>query len=138
MFMYKKNLLPFSVAVYACAPNDLTYSRLQIIKFPTMKTQIGIIDTSEFQKTGRFNCPSDGLYMISVGILSLSSPSHIYIYKNDQSVHYYYFANDDHHWNTGTAVVALELQVNDTVDARSAGTVLVDNEGSCITIIKVK
>lgn len=76
--------------------------------------------------------------MITVGILSESNPSNINIYKNDQIVLYVYFSNDNQHWNLGTAVVALELQVNDTVDARSANNVIVDNEGSCITIIKVK
>ncbi|CAG2246737.1 unnamed protein product [Mytilus edulis] len=126
------------VAVFACAPNDLTYSRGKIIKFPTIKTQIGITNISEFQMTGKFTCPSDGLYLITVGILSESDPSNIYVYKNDHEVHYFYFANDLTHWNLGTAVVALELQVNDTVDTRFASNVIVDNEGSCITIIKVK
>lgn len=88
--------------------------------------------------TGKFTCPSEGLYLISVEILSKSDPSNMYVYKNDLEVHYFYFSNDITHWNTGTAIVALELQVNDTVDARSANNVFVDNEGSCITIIKVK
>lgn len=77
--------------------------------------------------------------MISVEILSKSDPSNMYVYKNDLVVHYFYLSNDITHWNTGTAIVALELQVNDTVDARSAANnVIVDDEGSCITIIKVK
>lgn len=71
---YEQNLLYFSVAVFACAPNDLTYSRGKIIKFPTIKTQIGITNISEFQMTGKFTFPSDGLYLITVGILSESDP----------------------------------------------------------------
>lgn len=103
-----------------------------------MITHIGITSISEFQTTGQFTCPSEGLYLISVGITSRSAPSNIYIFKNGQNVRYFYFSDNDQHFNMGTAVLALELQVNDKVDARSANTVIVDNDGSCITIIKVK
>lgn len=103
-----------------------------------MRTHIGTNDLSEFQSDGKFRCIMEGLYHLTVSILSLIVRGKFDIYHNGRSV-YHTYISDDGHFEMGTAVVAVYLKMNDTVWVQSAiNSLNVDFEGSCFTIIKVK
>lgn len=103
-----------------------------------MITHIGTDDQSAFQSSGKFSCTTEGLYHLTVSILSGTVSGRFDIYHNGSHV-YHTYISDDGHYEMSTAVLAIYLKSHDIVWVQSETTSLgVDREGSCFTIIKVK
>ncbi|KAJ8300842.1 hypothetical protein KUTeg_022361 [Tegillarca granosa] len=88
-----------------------TYSRLQILKFTKVITNVGGgLNASD----GVFYCPEPGLYYFFVNIMSKSNHAYAEIYKNDKLVVYVFTDKNGKQWKSGSNVVILRLeQVND-------------------------
>lgn len=132
-----------SVAVTSCAHSTITYNSGDIIKFSDVKLSNGIGNVNNFKSSGKFACEKPGLYLIGVYILSYTKSSEFRIMKNGIMVSRVYVrpplnsANDNYH--TGTGVIAVQLNVNDTLNIGASSTMEVYGGGySCLTIIKVK
>jgi hypothetical protein len=97
----------------------------------------GINNISLLNSTGKFSCEEEGLYQISVSIVSKTVHSRYNIFKNNRLISWTYVSDDDY-IDTGTTVAAVELKVNDTLWVM-ANTDIIDYLGwSCVTIIKIK
>lgn len=137
-YMSSCNSFCFVVAFTACAQSGLYYDAGSIIKFPLVRTHIETDDLSAFQSSGKFNCTMEGLYHLTVSILSDTVSGRFDIYHNGSRVYHTYISNDGK-YEMSTAVLAISLKIHDTVWVQSVtNSLTVDAEGSCFTIIKVK
>lgn len=139
MFKLYHLVIHFVVAVTACAQHPLlTFDAGSIIKFPLVRTHIGTDDLSGFQSSGKFNCTKEGLYHLTVSILSRTLDGTFDINHNGIHVYHTYISSDAH-YEMSTATLAVYLIMHDTIWVQSNTKGLyVDYEGSCFTIIKVK
>ncbi|CAC5421154.1 unnamed protein product [Mytilus coruscus] len=93
------------------------------LKFPVIKSSVGISNLSSVQKSGSFICEKKGLYLVTVTVMVCSrGDSRFYIYKNNKEFMEYYIgrsdgSKEDCHSGTGTAVV--ELHVDDSLNIRN-------------------
>jgi hypothetical protein len=125
-----------SVALTACA-NSETFLAGSVVKFTRIRSIVGINNISLLNSTGKFSCEEEGLYQISVSIVSKTVHSRYNIFKNNRLISWTYVSDDDY-IDTGTTVAAVELKVNDTLWVM-ANTDIIDYLGwSCVTIIKIK
>ncbi|CAG2193055.1 unnamed protein product [Mytilus edulis] len=107
------------------------------LKFPDIKTSVGVSNLSSFQSTGKFTCQVPGYYHIVTTIMSTNNNARIDIMKNSNSIHWQFVTGyAQSYWTPGTAAVALELKTNDTVLHRSKIT-LNKLHNSKITIDKL-
>lgn len=113
------------------------------LKFPVIKSFIGISNLSSMQNSGTFICEKNGLYLILVTVMACSKGnSGFNIYKNNQQYMYYYigradYSKQDCNSATGTAVV--ELYVNDAINVRnSANDVYIHENYSSFSAVKLK
>ena len=94
-----------------------------------------------FKASGQFVCEVAGFYLFSVHIMSDSNDASHQMVKNNMALAYVYviYTSDTGlHHNTGTGVIAVQLNVGDTLYVKA----YVDNMHiyytySCITIIKI-
>lgn len=130
----------FTVAVYACGNSDARYSRDEVIKFNTGKTVIGFGSSSQFYSSGVFRTENAGLYLVSSTIMSVTSQSHYHIYKNNAEIAYVYIGDacGSSSSFTGSMVVAVQLNVGDTVYVKTAVSMGVHGTASCLTLTKIK
>lgn len=61
-----------------------------------------------------FTCPSPGLYLFHVSIISSTSDKGVLIYKNSQQITFAYTGNGSP-YESGSASAALRLNINDQV-----------------------
>ena len=126
----------FSVALTACANGEKFYAE-HVVKFTRIRSVVGVHTLSLLNATGKFSCEEEGLYQISVSIVSSTNNSRYNIIKNDRLIAWSYVSSDDH-IDTGTTVAAVELKVNDTLWVKAV-RYLQDYMGwSCVTILKIK
>ena len=83
-----------------------------------------------------FSCPSPGLYLFHVSVLSNTQNGGIWIYKNSQQLTLA-FSGGDPQRNGASASVAVWLDVGDQVYLRPYGSSLVLVNNSVFTGIKV-
>ncbi|VDI57013.1 Hypothetical predicted protein [Mytilus galloprovincialis] len=131
------------VAVTSCAHRTQTYNSGKIITFSNVKMSNGIGNVNNFKSSGKFTCEKPGLYLIGVYIVSYTKNSEFHIMKNGINVSRVYVrpylnsADDNHH--TGTGIIAVQLDVNDTLNINAYSKMQVLGSAySCMTIIKVK
>ncbi|XP_071174592.1 putative leucine-rich repeat-containing protein DDB_G0290503 [Mytilus edulis] len=106
------------------------------LKFPDIKTSVGVSNLSTFQSTGKFTCQVPGYYHIVTTIMSANNNARIDIMKNSNSIHWQFVTgHHDGYWKPGTAVVALELKTNDNVWIKLSTTYNIYQ--SCLTIFKI-
>ncbi|VDI54160.1 Hypothetical predicted protein [Mytilus galloprovincialis] len=108
------------------------------LKFPDIKTSIGVSDLSLFKSTGKFTCQVPGYYYIAVTIMSLHSNLKIEIMRNSTAIHWQYvttYYKDRSYWRSGAAVVALKLKYNDNVWIKQVSPKYIYQ--SCLTIFKI-
>lgn len=142
-YRWKKNIFKVllicfvSVGFTSCANQTNTYHVGSFIKFPDVLFDIGISNISTFKSTGKFTCKAPGFYQISVTILSLSANKRFGIYMNGHLVSKGYISSTTN-YESGTAVAAVVLQMNDEISIQSVESDLyVDKYASCITIVKI-
>ncbi|CAG2230777.1 unnamed protein product [Mytilus edulis] len=106
------------------------------LKFPDIKTSVGVSSLSSFKSTGKFTCQVPGYYHIVTTVLTTYIDARIDIMKNSNSIHWQYVTGyTTSHWTPGTAAVALELKTNDTVWIKLYSTYNIFQ--SCLTIFKI-
>ncbi|VDI49174.1 Hypothetical predicted protein [Mytilus galloprovincialis] len=106
------------------------------LKFPDIKTSIGVSDLSSFKSTGQFTCQVPGYYYITVTTMSLSNNPRIEIMRNYTAIHWQYMTGNAHnYWTPGAAAMALELKSNDNVWIKLVS--LNNIYRSCLTIFKI-
>ncbi|XP_071174593.1 uncharacterized protein [Mytilus edulis] len=108
------------------------------LKFPDIKTSVGVSNLSSFQSTGKFTCRVPGYYYIVTTLMSVDTNVKIDIMKNSNSIHWQYvtgYIKDQGAWTPGTAAVALELKTNDNVWIKLQSTYYIHQ--SCLTIFKI-
>ena len=110
-----------------------------VLQFSDIRTQFGISNVYGFRATGKFSCEIGGVYLMSVWILSSINGAEFAIFKNGNNIAQAFITNNsDGKSNTATAVVAVNLRVNDQVWVQAvrkmyAGT----SHRSCITVVKL-
>jgi len=130
------------VALSSCS-NGETISVATIAKFPHTKTVYGISDINGFQTSGQFVCEVSGIYLFSVHIMSNSNDAAYIMLKNNMILSYVYVIHTsnttDSHQNTGTGVMAAQLNVGDTLYVKSDYNMhIYSGPYSCMTIIKIR
>lgn len=133
---------PFvSVAITACVANGGTKPSGYIVKFDDVRTHVGINNIASFRTNGKFICEVDGIYLVSTWIDSSTNYGRFHIYKNEQiigSTVFNYISTTASVENTGTAVVAVELHIGDTVRIQTGRSMnIVSSRRSCFTIAKL-
>ncbi|XP_076101035.1 uncharacterized protein LOC143070758 [Mytilus galloprovincialis] len=125
------------VAFTSCA-TDAGYGSGSIIKFQNVKYQVGFSNGSVFTSTGKFKASLQGLYHVSVSIVSDTLDGTFDIYRNGRTISHNFISRSGV-YEMATAVVAHQLHINDIVWVQaSSSNLAVDSEGSCLTIIKIK
>ncbi|CAG2223542.1 unnamed protein product [Mytilus edulis] len=108
------------------------------LRFPDIKTSIGVSDLSSFKSTGKFTCHVPGYYYITVTTMSLKNQPRIEFMRNSTAIHWQYmtsYIKNSIYWIPGAAALALELKMNDTVWIN----IVYRNNiyQSCLTIFKI-
>lgn len=114
-----------------------------VLKFDDISTQTGINNISSFRSTGKFTCESEGLYLISSWVESGTSFARFGVYRNNFLLANAYITYTDRGSvviGTGTAVIAVELQVGDLVYVKTKTNMIpyISSKDSCLTIAKLK
>ena len=128
--------------VLSSCSNDETISSGTIAKFPDTRTVYGISDINRFQTSGKFVCEVSGVYLFSVHIMSNSDNAIYQMFKNNMILSYVYviFTSQTSglHYNTGTGVMAVQLNVGDTLYVKPYRNMYINGSYSCMTIIKIR
>ncbi|XP_063436256.1 uncharacterized protein LOC134717690 [Mytilus trossulus] len=125
------------VGFTSCASSAQGYSLGSIIKFPDVLSKIGISNISTFKSSGKFTCKAEGLYQISVTILSHTGDKRFGIYMNKHLVSKAYISSSSN-YESGTAVAVAVLKRNDELSVKPVeGSIFVNDYASCITIVKL-
>ncbi|KAJ8321530.1 hypothetical protein KUTeg_000917 [Tegillarca granosa] len=104
------------IAFTAGLQREETYSRLQILKFTKIITNVGGgLNASD----GVFYCPEPGLYYFFVNIMPYANHVYAQIHKNDKRVVYVYTDNNGKQWKSGSNAVILRLEKGDRVSVKS-------------------
>lgn len=126
-----------SVSMTACMNSWHTWSSNRVVIFDEIQLRYGVNNINSFKSTGKFVAEMEGLYIVSVWIMSSTRESEIGIYHNNKLITRTYINGDNGAWHSACGIVAIELQINDTV---WIGTLHAMNvlDRSCFTIVKVK
>ncbi|XP_071139176.1 chromosome partition protein Smc-like [Mytilus edulis] len=126
------------VGFTSCAISNRVYLQGNVIQFEDVLYYVGISNMTSFTLTGKFRCTTEGLFQISVSILSRTNDQRFGIYMNGHLVSKGYISGtDDYESGTGIAVVALD--VTDEVWVQPVDTKLqVHSFATCITVVKIK
>lgn len=128
----------FSVGFTSCAISTKEYyMKGSVIQFPDVLSNVGISDIATFKSTGKFKCTIEGLFHISVSILSNTKDKRFGIYMNGHLVSKAYISNTDI-YQSGTGIAVVALNINDELWVQSMdGKLHVNSFASCITIVKI-
>lgn len=126
-----------SVSMTACVKSMHYWSSYQVVKFDEIELRYGVNNLNSFTSTGKFVAEMEGLYIVSVWIMSSSRESEIGIYHNDKLITRTYINGDNGAWHSACGIVAIELQINDTVWIGTLHSMTIYDR-SCFTIVKVK
>jgi hypothetical protein len=128
------------VVLSSCS-NGETISAGTIIKFSDTQTVYGISDINGFRTSGKFVCEVSGVYLFSVHIMSQSNNAIYQMLKNNMALTHVFviFTSDTGlHYNTGTGVMAVQLNVGDTLYVKADSNMYIYGSYSCMTIIKIR
>ena len=130
-------LLYFEVALTACGSGS--YGSGTVIKFQMLKTQVGVNDSTiaNFTKTGKFVCEFAGLYTVAVTAVSSTPDGRFALFKNGKYIMHTFIARDTS-YHAASMDFGITLQENDKVWIQAQGSLYVDGEGTCLTIIKIR
>ena len=121
--------------------NGGTFTAGTIAKFHHTKTVYGISDINGFKTSGKFVCEASGVYLFSVHMMSSSNNAVYKMLKNNMILSYVYviYTSDTGlHHNTGTGVMAVQLNVGDTLYVKANSNMYIAGPYSCMTIIKIR
>lgn len=86
-----------------------------VVKFSDIKFSSGVGDLSSFKSTGKFKCEKSGLYIVSVSIEMDYNGSHFHIFVNGKILSKTSKYQQSNWWLSVSAVIAIEINTNDTV-----------------------
>ena len=102
----------------------------------------GISNIFGFQTLGKFVCGVSGVYLFSVHITSDSNNAEYQMLKNNMilsSVYVMYTSQlSGVHHSTGTGVMAVQLNVGDTLYVKAFSNMYISSSWSCMTVIKIR
>ena len=128
--------------VLSSCSNAETISPGTIAKFPITKTVYGISDINGYKTSGKFVCEVSGVYLFSVHIMSESNNAVYQMLKNNMILSHVYVIYTSQpsgsHSNTGTGVMAVQLNVGDTLYVKASSNMYISGSWSCMTIIKIR
>ena len=127
--------------VLSSCSNGEIISPGKIAKFPDTQTVYGISDIHGFRTSGKFVCELSGVYLFSVHIMSQSNNAIYQMLKNNMALTHVYviFTSDTGlHYNTGTGVMAVQLNVGDTLYVKVGTNMYIQGSYSCMTVIKIR
>ena len=84
-----------------------------------------------------FTCPSPGLYLFHVSVMTNTKYSGIWIYKNSQQLTLAYAGHNNPHWNGASVSAAVWLDVGDQVYLRPHRSPLQLGQNSAFTGVKI-
>nr|XP_022310771.1 uncharacterized protein LOC111116079 [Crassostrea virginica] len=84
-----------------------------------------------------FTCPSPGLYLFHVSMLTKTKYGGIWIYKNTQQLTLAYAGHGDPQWNGASVSAAVWLDVGDQVYLRPHNSPMVIDQNSVFTGVRV-
>ena len=84
-----------------------------------------------------FTCPSPGLYLFQVSLLTPTKYGGIWIYKNTQQLTLAYAGYVDPQWNGASVSAAVWLEVGDQICLRPHNSPMVIDQNSLFTRVKV-
>ena len=128
------------MALSSCS-NGETISARTIAKFSDTQTVYGISDINGFRTSGKFVCEVPGVYLFSVHIMSQSNAASYQMLKNNMilsNVYVIHTTDTGLHYNTGTGVMAVQLNVGDTLYVKASSNMYIYGSYSCMTIIKIR
>ncbi|CAG2228743.1 unnamed protein product [Mytilus edulis] len=127
------------VAMTAFVSTYLSVSIGSVVKFSDVKFSEGMGDLSTFKSTGKFKCERSGLYILSVTLEFDVNGSEFYINVNGKVFTKNYKQQQSGWWHSSSAVIAIELNTNDTVWVQVGvkATHVRDGLHSRFTIIKI-
>ncbi|XP_071127419.1 uncharacterized protein [Mytilus edulis] len=127
------------VAITAFVSTYLSVSIGSVVKFSDVKFSEGMGDLSTFKSTGKFKCERSGLYILSVTLEFDVNGSEFYINVNGKVFTKNYKKQQSGWWHSSSAVIAIELNTNDTVWVQVGvkATHVRDGLHSRFTIIKI-
>ena len=128
--------------VLSSLSNGGTISPGTIAKFSITKTVYGISDINGYKTSGKFVCEVSGVYLFSVHIMSGSNHAEYQMLKNSMLLSYvhviYTCPTSGTHYNTGTGVMTVQLNVGDTLYVKASTNMYIYSAYSCMTIIKIR
>ena len=128
------------MALSSCS-NGETILDGTIAKFPTTRTVYGISDINGFRTSGKFVCEVSGVYLFSVHIMSESDNAVYIMFKSNMvlsNVYVIFTSDTGLHYNTGTGVMAVQLNIGDTLYVKAHTNMHIYGTWSCMTIIKIR
>lgn len=136
------SLFFFSVAITSCAVGTFNYNSGDVMKFSDVKLSNGIGNVANFKSSGTFTCEKQGLYLVAAYIMSYSTHAQFQIIKNGNLVSRVHVSpaltsNRSDSYHTGTGIIAVHLNSNDTINIKSGHTIILYGGYSCLTVIKV-
>ncbi|CAC5392637.1 unnamed protein product [Mytilus coruscus] len=121
------------VAVTACVSSSQTFPG-NVIRFSTVKFQVGIDNLDTFKSRGKFVCEIPGLYYISAHIYTNSQGSPFYVKKNSMTIASSASDSGDTH-STNPISAVVELQLKDTLYIYAPHYIY--EAHTCLSIMKV-
>lgn len=106
-----------------------------------IRTSNGLTSTrlADIQNKGYFTCDNNGLYQISVSLMTYTVPSRIDVYKNSRLVNYIYLRSGNGATTRQTTFVLLEhLSKGDTIILKAGTKIGVYGDGySIISVLQI-
>ncbi|XP_063448326.1 uncharacterized protein LOC134727861 [Mytilus trossulus] len=141
-FMKEKEMQDEENKVALTAQLTSTPSSNGIMKFDNVIFSVGYNNLQSYKSTGKFICERSGLYLISASIVSSKNNGHFYLYLNNNAITATYISYDDNNpsttQNTGTIVLTLQLDPNDSVWVKNGITSINTGKWSTLTVVKVR
>ncbi|VDI69475.1 Hypothetical predicted protein [Mytilus galloprovincialis] len=128
------------VAMTGFLPSEVHLNVGGVVKFSDVKFSEGMGDLSSFKSTGKFKCGKSGWYIVSVTIEFNNNHGEFHIYVNGKVFTKNYKLQQASWWHSSSAIIAIELNINDTVWIQIGGSTYADVRAdlhSRLTIIKI-
>ncbi|CAC5388501.1 unnamed protein product [Mytilus coruscus] len=106
-----------------------------ILKFSDVKFSVGINKLSAYKSTGKFECEMSGIYLVSASIVGKTKHANMNINLNGNIISYTRISEG--YWQTGTAVLAVQLLNNDKLWVEVQNMMLSGDKFAVFSILKV-
>lgn len=119
-------------------PSDVRLIAGSLVLFSNVKFSVGMGNLTTFERNGKFICKKEGLYIISVTILTVTNAGEFYLYVNGSIFATSYKYQSNEWWSSSSIIISLELQVNDSLWIQTNGIQVRGGPYSHLTIVKIK